>query len=66
MSAPDSSNSKAPPSLLADTAKGSQANGSRILANLEGRVEPPTDKPRRSKAPAVLVALLVIAAGSWG
>ena len=66
MSAPDSSNSKAPPSLLADTAKGSQANGSRILANLEGRVEPPTDKPRRSKAPAVLVALLVIAAGGWG
>jgi hypothetical protein len=66
MSAPDSSNSKAPPSLLADTAKGSQANGSRILANLEGRVEPPTDKPRRSKAPAVLVALLVVAAGGWG
>ena len=66
MSAPDSSNSKAPPSLLADTAKGSQANGSRILANLEGRVEPPTDKPRRSKAPVVLVALLVVAAGGWG
>lgn len=66
MSAPDSSNSKAPPSLLADTAQGSQANGSRILANLEGRVAPPTDKPRRSKAPAVVVALLVVAAGGWG
>ncbi|MEW6339852.1 MAG: hypothetical protein AB1704_04060 [Pseudomonadota bacterium] len=66
MSAPDSSNSKAPPSLLPDTAQGSQANGSRILANLEGRVAPPTDKPRRSKAPAVLVALLVVAAGGWG
>jgi hypothetical protein len=66
MSAPDSSNSKAPPSLLADTAKGSQANGSRILANLEGRVEPPTDKTRRARAPAVLVALLVVAAGGWG
>jgi hypothetical protein len=66
MNAPDSSNSKAPPSLLADTAKGSQANGSRILANLEGRVEPPTDTPRRSKAPLVLVALLVVAAGGWG
>jgi hypothetical protein len=66
MSAPDSSNSKAPPSLLADTAQGSQANGSRILANLEGRVAPPTDKPRRPKAPAVLVALLVLAAGGWG
>jgi hypothetical protein len=66
MSAPDSSNSKAPPSLLPDTAQGSQANGSRILANLEGRVAPPTDKPRRSKAPIVLVALLVVAAGGWG
>lgn len=74
MSAPDSSNSKAPPSLLADPAKGPQANqakgspasGSRILADLEGRVAPPTDKPRRAKAPMVLVALLVVAAGSWG
>ncbi|HLX03196.1 MAG TPA: hypothetical protein VKS80_13915 [Trinickia sp.] len=38
MSAPDNSNSKAPPSLLADAAKGAQANHARILANLEGRV----------------------------
>ncbi|MFM0732021.1 hypothetical protein PQQ52_16175 [Paraburkholderia sediminicola] len=66
MSAPENSNSKAPPSLLSDKAKGADGNGSRILANLEGRVEPPTDKPRRSKTPLVLVALLVIAAGGWG
>ncbi|ASL48567.1 hypothetical protein bAD24_III14305 [Burkholderia sp. AD24] len=66
MSAPESSNSKAPPSLLSDKAKGADANGSRILANLEGRVAPPTEKPRRSRAPLLLVALLVIAAGGWG
>jgi hypothetical protein len=66
MSAPESSNSKAPPSLLSDKAKGADGNGSRILANLEGRVAPPTDKPRRLKTPLLLVALLVIAAGGWG
>ncbi|PQV48052.1 hypothetical protein [Paraburkholderia sp. BL21I4N1] len=66
MSAPESSNSKAPPSLLSDKAKGADANGSRILANLEGRVAPPTEKSRRSRAPLLLVALLVIAAGGWG
>jgi hypothetical protein len=66
MSAPESSNSKAPPSLLSDKAKGANGNGSRILANLEGRVAPPTDKPRRSKTPLLLVASLVIAAGGWG
>ncbi|MFM0255884.1 hypothetical protein [Paraburkholderia sediminicola] len=66
MSAPESSNSKAPPSLLSDKAKGADGNGSRILANLEGRVAPPTEKPRRSKAPFLLAALLVIAAGGWG
>ncbi|MFM0504196.1 hypothetical protein [Paraburkholderia caffeinilytica] len=66
MSAPESSNSKAPPSLLSDKAKGADGNGSRILANLEGRVAPPADKPRRSKTPLLLVALLVIAAGGWG
>lgn len=66
MSAPESSNSKAPPSLLSDKAKGADGNGSRILANLEGRVAPPTDKPRRSKTPLLLVALLVIVAGGWG
>ncbi|PRY06607.1 hypothetical protein [Paraburkholderia sp. BL25I1N1] len=66
MSAPESSNSKAPPSLLSDKAKGADGNGSRILANLEGRVAPPTEQPRRSRAPLLLVALLVIAAGGWG
>ena len=66
MSAPESSNSKAPPSLLSDKAKGADGNGSRILANLEGRVAPPADKPRRSKTPLLLVALLVAAAGGWG
>lgn len=66
MSAPESSNSKAPPSLLSDKAKGADGNGSRILANLEGRVAPPTEQPRRSRAPWLLVALLVIAAGGWG
>lgn len=67
MSAPDSSDSnKAPPSLLSDKENGAQANGSRILANLEGRVAPPPDKPQRSRAPIAIVALLVIAAGGWG
>src|ERR1700761_8129463 len=66
MSAPERSNSKATPSLLSDKAKGTDGNGSRILANLEGRVAPPTEKPRPSKAPLLLVALLVIAAGGWG
>ncbi|MCX4165017.1 MULTISPECIES: hypothetical protein [Paraburkholderia] len=68
MSAPDSSDSnKAPPSLLSDKENAAQANGSRILANLEGRVAPPPDKPQqRSRAPIVIVALLVIAAGGWG
>jgi hypothetical protein len=66
MSAPENSNSKAPPSLLSDKAKGADGNGSRILANLEGRVAPPGDKPRRSRTPFALVALLVIAAGGWG
>ncbi|MFM0477326.1 hypothetical protein PQR29_26100 [Paraburkholderia strydomiana] len=66
MSAPENSNSKAPPSLLSDKAKGADGNGSRILASLEGRVAPPNDKPRRSRTPLALVALLVIAAGGWG
>ncbi|EIF33731.1 hypothetical protein BCh11DRAFT_01513 [Burkholderia sp. Ch1-1] len=66
MSAPESSNSKAPPSLLSDKAKGADGNGSRILANLEGRVAPPAEKSRRPKATLLLVALLVIAAGGWG
>ncbi|MDW9255961.1 hypothetical protein C7S16_4050 [Burkholderia thailandensis] len=50
MSAPDDSNSKAPPSLLSsDAGKGSGANNSRILANLEGRVSP-RPKTRRVRA----------------
>ncbi|WP_027212875.1 hypothetical protein [Burkholderia sp. WSM2232] len=66
MSAPENSNSKVPPSLLSDKAKGADGNGSRILANLEGRVAPPVEKPRRSRTPLALVALLLIAAGGWG
>ncbi|QCP52336.1 hypothetical protein FAZ95_24465 [Trinickia violacea] len=64
MNAPDSSNSKAPPSLLADAAKGAQANNARILANLEGRVAAqPAPAKKRSKLPFVLAGLLVIAGG---
>ena len=65
MSAPESSNSKAPPSLLYDKPKGADGNSSRILANLEGRVAPPADQPRRSRAPLAVVALLLIVAGGW-
>ncbi|RKU03052.1 phage tail protein [Burkholderia sp. Nafp2/4-1b] len=69
MSAPENSNSKTPPSLLSDTkpagAGGSQQ--SRILANLEGRVTPPAEPPRRSlKAPIAAVVALVVAVGGWG
>jgi hypothetical protein len=66
MSAPDKSNSKAPPSLLSNAGNGTDANGSRILANLEGRVEPQADAPRSSRMPLILVALLVLCVGSWG
>ncbi|NIE65749.1 hypothetical protein [Burkholderia sp. Ax-1719] len=76
MSVPDNSRPKAPPSLLADAparpagapASGTP-NGSRILANLEGRVVPPVPpagKPQRSSKAAGLVALLVIGAGAFG
>ncbi len=76
MSVPDNSRPKAPPSLLADVpakpagapASGAQ-NGSRILANLEGRVVPPVPpvgKTQRSSKAAGLVALLVIGAGAFG
>lgn len=68
MSAPENSNSKTPPSLLSDVqqpAGGKQS--ARILANLEGRVAPVADAPRRSKAPlAALIALAVVAVGGWG
>jgi hypothetical protein len=66
MSAPDKSNSKAPPSLLSNAGNGVDANGSRILANLEGRVEPQADAPRSSRTPLILVALLVLGVGTWG
>lgn len=77
MSVPDNSRPKAPPSLLADgpgkaasaPANAGAPNGSRILANLEGRVVPPAapagKTPRASKT-AALVALLVIGAGGFG
>lgn len=76
MSVPDNSRPKAPPSLLADgpgkpagaPASGTP-NGSRILANLEGRVVPPVSpagKPQRSSKAAGFVALLVIGAGAFG
>ncbi|TKC88313.1 hypothetical protein FAZ69_14285 [Trinickia terrae] len=64
MSAPESSNSKAPPSLLADAAKSAPpANNARILANLEGRVTQQAAPRRRSKLPFVLAGLLVVAGG---
>ena len=68
MSAPESSNSKAPPSLLPSADKNAQPGGSRILANLEGRVDASaaSDKSSRSRAPWLLVALLVVAAGGFG
>ncbi|NIF80658.1 hypothetical protein F3J20_25275 [Paraburkholderia sp. Cy-641] len=73
MSAPDNSTPKAPPSLLADkaadaNAPGAPPGGSRILANLEGRVVPPASPPRegRSRAPLAVAALLVIGAAAFG
>jgi len=66
MSAPES-NSKVAPSLLSEPAKGEHAGGSRILANLEGRVDPSANKkPKRSRAVPVVVALLVLLAGGVG
>ncbi|WP_322058026.1 hypothetical protein [Paraburkholderia sp. J63] len=77
MSVPDNSRPKAPPSLLADgpgkaasaPANAGARNGSRILANLEGRVVPPAapaGKTARTSKTAALVALLVIGAGAFG
>ncbi|RQR38943.1 MULTISPECIES: phage tail protein [unclassified Burkholderia] len=69
MSAPENSNSKTPPSLLSDTkpAGGGEPQQSRILANLEGRVTPPAEPPRRSlKGPIAAVVALVVAVGGWG
>ncbi|KVG61142.1 hypothetical protein [Burkholderia pseudomultivorans] len=69
MSAPENSNSKTPPSLLSDTKPAGEGGPqqSRILANLEGRVTPPAEPPRRSlKAPIAAVVALLVAVGGWG
>lgn len=76
MSAPDTPTPKSAPSLLGDApapaagkAAAAPANGSRILANLEGRVVPPAAPPRakgRSHKAAALAALCLIAAGGFG
>ncbi|RQR28536.1 MULTISPECIES: phage tail protein [unclassified Burkholderia] len=69
MSAPENSNSKTPPSLLSDTKPAGEGGPqqSRILANLEGRVTPPAEAPRRSlKGPIAAVVALVVAVGGWG
>lgn len=69
MSAPENSNSKTPPSLLSDTKPAGEGGPqqSRILANLEGRVTPPAEPPRRSlKAPVAAVVALLVAVGGWG
>lgn len=76
MSAPDTPTPKSAPSLLGDApapvagkASAAPANGSRILANLEGRVVPPVAPPRakgRSNKVIALVALCLIAAGGFG
>ncbi|MBN3819237.1 phage tail protein, partial [Paraburkholderia sp. Se-20369] len=67
MSAPENSNPKTPPSLLSDTKQADGPQHSRILANLEGRVTPQAEPPRRSlKAPIAAVVALVVAVGGWG
>jgi hypothetical protein len=66
MSVPDPSNSKAPPSLLSGKEKAEHANGSRILASLEGRVESGPVHPRRSRSAYALLALLIAGAAAWG
>ncbi|RKP50967.1 hypothetical protein [Trinickia fusca] len=67
MSAPDNSSSKARPSLLSDTAQGATDNGSRILANLEGRVPSQQAKRPRSRKPFVAAAVAaVVGIGAFG
>jgi hypothetical protein len=66
MSVPDPSNSKSPPSLLSGKEKAEHANGSRILASLEGRVESGPVRPRRSKSAYALLAILMAGAAAWG
>ena len=65
MSVPES-NSKGRPSLLSEQTGAPQADDSRILANLEGRVAPPPQQPKRSRVMPAVVAVLVIALGGWG
>jgi hypothetical protein len=68
MSVPETPKSKAAPSLLSGDEKDERANGSRILASLEGRVESRLEKPGRSKPALALLALLIgcaIAFGGW-
>lgn len=66
MSVSDPSNSKAPPSLLSGKEKAEHANGSRILASLEGRMESGPVRPRRSKSAYALLALSIAGAAAWG
>jgi hypothetical protein len=67
MSAPDSRDSKARPSLLSDTANDAANDGSRILANLEGRVAAQPLKARGSKKPWLFAAVFALAgAGALG
>jgi len=65
MSAPES-NSKGRPSLLTEPTGNAPPDDSRILANLEGRVAPPPQRPKRSRVLPAVVAVLVIALGGWG
>ncbi|RQH09891.1 hypothetical protein [Paraburkholderia dinghuensis] len=73
MSASYTPTPKVPPSLLADTpanVHGGRPEGSRILANLEGRVVPPAARSRegrRQRSVLAIAALLMTAAafGVW-
>lgn len=53
---------------MSEPVKDGQASGARILANLEGRVDPSVDRKgaKRSRTVPVIVAALVIAAGAAG
>ncbi len=65
------SESFTPPSLLSEPGQAAGQNGSRILANLEGRVAPQqagetAAASRSRKGPLALIALAVIAVAGWG
>ncbi|SAL29642.1 hypothetical protein AWB64_02540 [Caballeronia sordidicola] len=66
MSVPDPSNSKAPPSLLSSKGKSDQANGARILASLEGRVEGSSERPAIGKAAYAALGSLLLGIAAWG